>query len=75
VEGANSCLRYYNTTATWTVANNTCAGLGPRHQLLTSAQVVVGARKHRTSRELSSSTSHLDAGRGHACSHGAPLAT
>jgi hypothetical protein len=39
VEGANSCLRYYTTMATWVVANSTCAGLGPGHHLLTSAQV------------------------------------
>ena len=39
VEGANSCIRYVATAATWSNANATCGTMGPDVHLLTSRQV------------------------------------
>ena len=42
VEASHSCIKALPNAVNWTVANATCAGLGPSYHLLTTRQVCLG---------------------------------
>ena len=59
VEGAHSCFKRVTATATWSVANATCAVLGVGSHLLTSRQVRVADSCYKRRRRVVLTTKHV----------------